>query len=82
MLDYRRGVKMTSWLVPWRWAEVKMLGLTENLGMVEDICWHEQAPLADAFAWWICSLISSFKIQLVVNVQLAFFGDWHRLADW
>jgi len=38
-----------------------MLGLTENLGMVEDICWHEQAPkvdgcrnvnqlLADAFA--------------------------------
>lgn len=25
-----------------REPKVKMLGLTENLGMVEDICWHEQ----------------------------------------
>ena len=61
------------------WAEVKMLGLTENLGMVEDICWHEQAPLADAVAW-ICQ--RDFQLQNPTCCERStgiFFGigiDW------
>ena len=50
-------------------SEVKMLGLTENLGTVEDICWQEQA-----IPWMIWNHLGCEKSMIEVVLGWTCWG--------